>query len=108
MSSVPLVSAVEEIGEGPPTTDMVEGKMVVLESGDVSIAMRASMSVPGAFSPVIIDEMILTDGGQLRNLPVDVGRDLCGGGNVTVIAVSLQSPPPDPTNIDEVTVDQVV
>ena len=79
-------------------TDMVAGKMVVLESGDVSVAMRASMAVPGAFSPVIIDDMVLSDGGQLRNLPVDIARDLCGGENVSVIAVSLQSPPPNPAD----------
>ncbi len=80
-------------------TDMVAGKIVVLESGDVSVAMRASMAVPGAFSPVIIDDMILSDGGQLRNLPVDIARDLCGGEDVTVIAVSLQSPPSDPAQL---------
>lgn len=76
-------------------TDMLTGKMVVLASGDISVAMRASMAVPGAFSPVLIDDMILSDGGQLRNLPVDIARDLCGAENVAVIAVSLQSPPPD-------------
>lgn len=80
-------------------TDMLAGKLVVLESGDVSIAMRASMAVPGAFSPVIIGDMILSDGGQLRNLPVDIARDLCGSDNVVVIAVSLQSPPPDPARL---------
>jgi len=80
-------------------TDMVTGNMVVLASGDVSVAMRASMAVPGAFSPVLIDDMILSDGGQLRNLPVDIARDLCGGENVAVIAVSLQSPPPDPATL---------
>jgi NTE family protein len=80
-------------------TDMVAGQMVVLESGDVSIAMRASMAVPGAFSPVIIDDMILSDGGQLRNLPVDIARELCGSDNVVVIAVSLKSPPPDPAKL---------
>lgn len=70
--------------------DMVAGKMVVLDSGDLALAMRASMAVPGAFAPVVIGDQILSDGGQLRNLPVDVGRDLCGE---VVIAVTLDSPP---------------
>jgi NTE family protein len=74
-------------------TDMRAGEMVVLDSGDLSVAMRASMAVPGAFSPVVTGDRILSDGGMMRNLPVDVARDLCAD---VVIAVSLQSPPPDP------------
>lgn len=74
-------------------TDMRAGEMVVLDSGDLSVAMRASMAVPGAFSPVVIGDRILSDGGMMRNLPVDVVRELCAD---VVIAVSLQSPPPDP------------
>jgi len=50
-------------------TDMVSGKMVVMGSGDLSVAMRASMAVPGAFSPVIRGEQVLSDGGMVRNLP---------------------------------------
>lgn len=72
-------------------TDMVAGEMVVLGEGDLTVAMRASMAVPGAFSPVIMGEKVLSDGGQMRNVPVDIARDLCGD---VIIAVSLQSPPP--------------
>ncbi len=72
-------------------TDMLGGDMVVLGSGDLSVAMRASMAVPGAFSPVVLDGKVLSDGGMMRNLPVDVARDLCAD---VVIAVSLASPPP--------------
>ncbi len=72
-------------------TDMLAGRMVVLDSGDLSVAMRASMAVPGAFSPVIIDGQVLADGGQMRNLPVDIARSLCAD---VVIAVSLASPAP--------------
>ncbi|MBN8281165.1 MAG: patatin-like phospholipase family protein, partial [Gammaproteobacteria bacterium] len=72
-------------------TDMLGGQMVVMGSGDLSVAMRASMAVPGAFSPVLLDGMVLSDGGMMRNLPVDVARDLCAD---VVIAVSLASPPP--------------
>lgn len=72
-------------------TDMLAGEMVVLEKGDLSVAMRASMAVPGAFSPVVIDGRVLSDGGMMRNLPVDIARSLCAD---VVIAVWLASPPP--------------
>jgi NTE family protein len=72
-------------------TDMLAGEMVVLDSGDLSVAMRASMAVPGAFSPVVLGERVLSDGGMMRNLPVDIARNLCAD---VVIAVSLASPPP--------------
>jgi NTE family protein len=72
-------------------TDMVSGEMVVLGSGDLSVAMRASMAVPGAFSPVVAGEQVLSDGGMVRNLPVDIARELCAD---VVIAVWLASPQP--------------
>ena len=72
-------------------TDMVAGEMVVLGDGDLSVAMRASMAVPGAFTPVIVGDMVLADGGQMRNLPVDIAREMCGD---VIIAVSLATPPP--------------
>jgi NTE family protein len=72
-------------------TDMLGGEMVVLDSGDLSVAMRASMAVPGAFSPVIVGDRVMSDGGMMRNLPVDIARNLCAD---VVIAVSLASPPP--------------
>ena len=58
-------------------TDMVAGQMVVLDSGDLAEAMRASMALPGAFAPVTIERNILSDGGMMRNLPVDIARETC-------------------------------
>jgi len=71
-------------------TDMVTGEMVVLDQGDLANAMRASMAIPGAFAPVITDEHILADGGMVRNIPVDVARELCAD---VVIVVNLVEPP---------------
>ena len=48
-------------------TDMQTGEMVVLDSGDLPHALRASMSIPGIFAPVIIDGRVLGDGGLSRN-----------------------------------------
>ncbi len=73
-------------------TDMSTAEMVILSSGDLSEAMRASMAIPGAFSPVMIDGRVLSDGGMMRNLPVDIARDLCAD---VVIAVWMSTPPPD-------------
>jgi NTE family protein len=72
-------------------TDMLNGEMVVLDSGDLAVALRASMAVPGVFAPVVLDDRVLSDGGMMRNLPVDIARNLCAD---VVIAVSLASPPP--------------
>ena len=67
-------------------TDIVTGKMVVIGTGELSMAMRASMSVPGVFDPVQLDGTLLVDGGLVRNLPVDVARDM---GADVVIAVDV-------------------
>ncbi|HWN39286.1 MAG TPA: patatin-like phospholipase family protein, partial [Gammaproteobacteria bacterium] len=55
-------------------TDMVAGEVVVLDRGDLSEAMRASMALPGVFAPVSLEGKVLSDGGMMRNLPVDFGR----------------------------------
>ena len=73
-------------------TDMVAGEMVVLDSGELAVAMRASMAAPGVFSPVVVDGKLLSDGGLVRNLPVDVARELCAD---VVIAVWMSSPSPE-------------
>ena len=59
---------------------------VVLGSGRLPVAMRASMAIPGAFKPVRMGEWLLVDGGVLNNLPVDVVKAM---GADIVIAVDL-------------------
>jgi NTE family protein len=70
-------------------TNALTGRMVVFDRGDLADAMRASMSVPGAFVPAEIGKQLYLDGGLVRNLPIDVVR---GMGADVVIAVNLQSP----------------
>jgi len=67
-------------------TDIVTGEMVVLDKGAVASAMRASMAVPGVFDPVRHKGKLLVDGGLVRNLPVDVARDM---GADVIIAVDV-------------------
>lgn len=70
-------------------TDIATGDMVVMDQGDLPSVMRASMSVPGAIAPAQIDGRVLLDGGLVRNLPVDVVREM---GADIVIAVNLGTP----------------
>jgi NTE family protein len=69
-------------------TDLITGDEVVLSSGSLADALRASMSVPGVFAPVRIGDKILVDGGMSNNLPVSVVRDM---GADVVIAVDISS-----------------
>ena len=70
-------------------TDMETGRAVVMDRGDLSAALRASMSVPGVFSPLSINDRILGDGGLVNNLPVDVARAM---GAEVIIAVNIGTP----------------
>lgn len=56
--------------------DMVSGRTVVLNHGNLPLSIRASMSIPGAFEPVHIGNMILIDGGISNNFPADVLKDM--------------------------------
>ncbi|MDP8201105.1 MAG: patatin-like phospholipase family protein [Candidatus Tenebribacter burtonii] len=58
-------------------TDYWEQKQVVFNSGDLIPAIRASMSIPAVFEPVILDDMVLIDGGITNNLPYDIIQDEC-------------------------------
>lgn len=56
-------------------TDLLKGSSVILEDGLVAEAIRASIAIPGIFSPVIKDEMVLVDGAVIERLPVKTARD---------------------------------
>src|SRR3984957_9423068 len=55
-------------------TDLETGNAVVMGEGDLSIAMRASVSAPGVFAPVELNGRLLVDGGLAENLPINVAR----------------------------------
>jgi NTE family protein len=71
------------------TTDLVTGKRVVIESGDITEALRASMAIPLLYSSIPRDTMQLLDGGLVDNLPVDVA--IAEKADI-VIAVDMSSP----------------
>jgi NTE family protein len=70
-------------------SDIGNGQAVVLGKGDLATAMRASMSVPGAFAATEIDGRLLVDGGITDNMPIDVVR---GMGADIIIAIDISSP----------------
>jgi len=70
-------------------TDLVAGEPVVLSQGELSKALRASLSVPIALAPVRMDGRILVDGALTDNLPLDVARAM--GADVAIV-VDLGSP----------------
>ena len=57
-------------------TDLANFTEVDFHSGRLPQAMRASMSIPAAFSPVRIDSMVLVDGGMRNNFPADIAKQM--------------------------------
>ncbi len=70
------------------STNLTRGEQVVHRSGGLRHAVRASMSLPGIMPPARQGDDLLVDGGLINNVPVDVIRDLCGGGPMIGIDVS--------------------
>jgi NTE family protein len=68
--------------------DISTGEEVVLRSGALAVAIRASCSVPGIFEPVSLGERLLVDGGLVNDVPADVARTLA---EAPVLAVKLNS-----------------
>src|SRR2546426_4985327 len=77
-------------------TDLVSRKSHVFADGSLALALRATMSIPGAFAPVHDGKAVFVDGGLLDNLPTDVVRQM---GAEIVIAVHLETAPPEGENI---------
>lgn len=62
--------------------DLTSGKEIVIKKGNLPLAMRTSMAVPGVFQPVYRDGMVLVDGGIFNNFPVDVAKEM--GADITI------------------------
>lgn len=69
-------------------TDLERGKKVILKSGSILKALRATMSYPGLFEPVRMGGRWLVDGGIVDPVPVGLARAMGAG---VVIAVDLNS-----------------
>jgi NTE family protein len=77
-------------------TDLVSGKKAVFKDGSLSTAMRATMAIPGLFSPVRDAEHVYVDGGLVGNMPTDVVRAV---GADIVIGVHLETSPAEADKI---------
>lgn len=80
-------------------TNIVDGQEIVFRSGKIATAIRASMAIPGAFTPVKQNKMVLVDGGLVNNYPVDVARSM---GADIIIGATVQSDLPTAENINNV------
>jgi NTE family protein len=69
-------------------TDLEQGEKVVIQSGNIIEALRATMSYPGLFAPVQVKGRWLVDGGLVDPVPVGVAQAM---GAEVVIAVDLNS-----------------
>jgi NTE family protein len=77
-------------------TDLVSAKQFVFKGGSLAEALRATMSIPGAFTPVQDGQHVYVDGGLVNNLPTDVVRQM---GADIVIAVHLETQPVEAKDI---------
>jgi NTE family protein len=64
-------------------TDLETGQAVIMDKGDLALAMRASMSAPGLFAPAEDNGRLLVDGGLTENLPMEVARAM--GADVLIV-----------------------
>ncbi len=67
-------------------TDLLSGQSIVMNKGNIADAVRASISIPGIFHPVKMDNMILVDGAVSDRLPISVAQEV---GAEIVIAVEV-------------------
>ena len=96
------VSDVSDFDELPTpfravAADIETGEAHVMSRGDLVLAMRASMSAPGIFSPVHVNGRKLVDGGLTGNVPVDAIRDMDVD---VIIAVDVDFPLYDPDQLE--------
>lgn len=76
----------------PVAVDLESGDTVAPEQGDLALAIRASMSIPGIVAPVQWDDRLLVDGGLGSNVPVEIARNM---GADVIIAVDVGNVPAD-------------
>lgn len=80
-------------------TDFWTGEEVVINSGELMPAIKASMAIPGIFAPVVIENRVLVDGGMSNNVPYDILLDRCDATVAIDIAPERASPSSEVPNI---------
>lgn len=77
-------------------TDLNTGEGVVLDSGDLARAVRASMAYPGFFAPVMWGDRVLVDGAIYDNFPTAIAREL---GATRIVGVDVNQPPQEVSSL---------
>lgn len=67
-------------------TDIETGYAVVVDRGELPIALRASMAVPGVFAPIALDGRLLVDGGMAANIPITIARE--NGADIVIVVAT--------------------
>ena len=90
LNEIVPVKNIEDLGKpfAAIAVDLNRAEVVTLDKGNLRRAVRASMSIPGLFKPVVEGDRILVDGGVLEPVPVNAVRSL---GAELVVAVDLLS-----------------
>ena len=78
------------------STDIGTGKSKVWYDGPLITALRSTMSIPGVFTPVHYEDMVLTDGGMRDNYPTAIARYV---GADIVIGVDVSAPSKDASSV---------
>lgn len=106
ISVVKLLSKNKKLEElDPPVwitaTDLLTGDEVIFKTGEVELAVRSSISIPGVFTPVRHNGKLLVDGGVVANVPVKAARQM-GADLVIGVDVSAGPNPLPPRNFVEI------
>ncbi|MGN0191119.1 MAG: patatin-like phospholipase family protein, partial [Candidatus Cryptobacteroides sp.] len=78
------------------STDIGAGKSKVWYDGPLNTALRSTMSIPGVFTPVHYEDMVLTDGGMRDNYPTAIAKYV---GADIIIGVDVSAPPKDAASV---------
>ena len=81
-------------------TDLLSGEAFVLDRGYLTKALRATMAIPGVFTPVEWEGRVLSDGGLVNNLPTDVVKAM---GAEVIIGVTLRVSPTNNRELQTIT-----
>lgn len=73
-------------------TDIQTQQSVILDSGNIYDAIRASIAIPTVFTPIVKDDMILVDGGVLNNIPIDYAIRTSASDRVVAVNVNARTP----------------
>jgi len=70
------------------SSNMSRAIPMMLTTGSIRRAIRATTAIPGVFTPMLIDNEVMVDGGLLDNFPINAAREFMGGGRLIGVLAS--------------------